>query len=64
MAQDFYVDDIGYNIISDTEFKVEVCEDTFYGYDGTIIIPQKVTWDGIEYSVTCIGKKPLMNVNT
>ena len=23
MAQDFYVDDIGYNIISDTEFKVE-----------------------------------------
>ena len=53
-AQDFYVGDIGYNIISDTEFKVEAYRLKDENVQ-TITIPQKVQWNGAEYSVTGIG---------
>ena len=54
VAQDFYVGDIGYNIISDTEFKVEAYRLKDENVQ-TITIPQKVQWNGAEYSVTGIG---------
>lgn len=53
-AQDFYDGDIGYNIISDTEFKVEAYRLKDENVQ-TITIPQKVQWNGAEYSVTGIG---------
>ena len=61
-AHDFEVDGIYYNITSSTDLTVEV---TYQGsssyeyedeYSGAVTIPSIVTYNGITYSVTSIGK--------
>ena len=53
-AQDFEVDDICYNILSEDDRTVEVTESP-YGYMDNVVIPAEVTYDGSTYSVTTIG---------
>ena len=53
-AQDFVVDGICYNILSEDDRTVEVTESP-YGYSGDVVIPAEVTYDGSTYSVTTIG---------
>ena len=60
-AEDFEVDGIYYNILTDKTNEVEV---TFRGwwsgeydeYSGSVTIPSTVTYNGTTYSVTSIGK--------
>ena len=54
-AQDFEVDGIYYNILSEDDKTVEVTGSP-YGYSGDVVIPAEVTYDGSTYSVTTIGK--------
>ena len=58
-AHDFEVDGIYYNITSSSDLTVRV---TYQGssynsavYSGSVVIPEKVTYDSKEYSVTSIG---------
>lgn len=51
-AQDFTVDDISYNILTDNT--CEVAEDA---YEGDIIIPETVEYDGDTYTVVAIGER-------
>ena len=60
-AHDFEVDGIYYNITSSSNFTVSV---TYQGsttssakYTGDVVIPEKVTFNSIEYSVTSIADK-------
>ena len=53
-AQDFMVDGIFYNILSEDDMTVEVTGSP-YGYSGDVVIPAEVTYDGGTYSVTTIG---------
>lgn len=53
-AQDFEVDGICYNILSQDDMTVEVTESP-YDYAGDVVIPAEVTYDGGTYSVTTIG---------
>ncbi len=55
-AQDFVVDGICYNILSQDDRTVEVTESP-YDYAGNIVIPAEVTYDGSTYSVTAIGEQ-------
>lgn len=67
MAYDFCVDDIYYNIISNYNMTVEVTyRDLYIGqgwtqnicrYEGDIVIPETVTFDGKTYTVTRIGEE-------
>ena len=68
---DFEVDNICYNIISSTDKTVEVtyesrrlggyyCE---YNYYGSVNIPESVTYEGDEYSVTRIGASAFKDDN-
>ena len=54
-AQDFEVDGICYNILSQDDRTVEVTE-SHYEYAGDVVIPAEVTYDGSTYSVTTIGE--------
>ena len=53
-AQDFVVDGICYNILSQDDRTVEVTESP-YDYAGDVVIPAEVTYDGRTYQVTTIG---------
>ena len=53
-AQDFMVDGICYNILSEDDRTVEVTESPYF-YPGDVVIPAEVTYDGGTYSVTAIG---------
>ena len=55
-AQDFMVDGICYNILSQDDWTVEVTESP-YDYAGNIVIPAEVTYDGRTYQVTTIGER-------
>ena len=55
-AQDFMVDGICYNILSEDDRTVEVTESP-YGYAGDVVIPAEVTYDGGTYSVTTLGER-------
>lgn len=55
MAYDFQVDGIYYSISSSTDKTVSVTNTRNYYYSGKIIIPEKVTYNDTEYSVTEIG---------
>ena len=48
----FEVGGIAYNVTSEENFTVEVAKKS---YNGVIVIPEKVTFGGKEYSVTSIG---------
>lgn len=53
-AYDFEVEGIAYNKLSEDE--CEVTRGDIYGhYSGNLIIPEKVTYNGISYKVTAIG---------
>ena len=56
-AHDFEVDGIYYNILSETDKTVEVTYDGNLKvlYTGNLSIPEKVTYNGISYSITSIG---------
>ncbi len=54
-AQDFEVDGICYNILSEDDMTVEVTENP-NDYAGDVVIPGEVTYDGSTYSVTTIGE--------
>ena len=59
-AHVFEVDGIYYNITSSTDLTVSVTfqgdsYDSFDEYSGDVVIPEKVTYGGKEYSVTSIG---------
>ena len=51
-AADFSVDGIRYNILDEYSVAVTSHDD---GYSGDVIIPNKVTYDGVTYAVTTIG---------
>ena len=53
-AQDFEVDGICYDILSEDDKTVEVTENP-NDYAGDVVIPGEVTYDGSTYSVTTIG---------
>ena len=53
-AQDFEVDGICYNILSEDDRTVMVTESP-YGYSGDVVIPAEVSYDGGTYRVTTIG---------
>ena len=55
-AQDFVVDGICYNILSEDDRTVEVTNNPD-GYAGDIVIPAEVTYDGRTYQVTTIGEQ-------
>ena len=57
-AQDFEVDGIYYNIHTE-ERSVEVTSSGSYynSYNGSVVIPESVTYRGVTYSVTSIGRK-------
>ena len=60
-AHSFYMDGIYYNILNETEATVEVTYRGKYYFDyeneytGTVEIPESVTYNGTNYSVTSIG---------
>lgn len=49
------IDGIWYNLVSKTKM-AEVAKKPSGEYSGAIVIPEKVTYNGTEYSVTSIGK--------
>ncbi len=59
-AHDFMVDDIFYNITSSSKLTVSVTykgsssSEYSYEYYGSVVIPEKVTYNSKEYSVTSI----------
>ena len=60
-AHDFEVDGIYYNITSSSDLTVSVTyrgssfNQYSYEYSGSVVIPEKVTYNSKEYSVTSIG---------
>ena len=60
-AHDFEVDGIFYNVIDDTKLTVEVSyyKDDYGGYhesyEGSVVIPSTVNYNGRNFSVTSIG---------
>ena len=54
-ADSVEIDGIWYNLVSKTK-TAEVAKKTSGEYSGAIVIPEKVTYNGEEYSVTSIGK--------
>ena len=57
-AHDFEVDGIYYDITSSSDLTVSVTYRDSYNsavYSGSVVIPEKVTYNGKEYSVTSIG---------
>ena len=58
-AHDFEVDGIYYYKLSSTEVKVTFRGDYYYSYTneytGSVVIPERVTYKGVTYSVTSIG---------
>ena len=69
MAHDFMVDSICYNVTSEKDM---TCEVTFSSdkivnntyksfYKDIVVIPEKVTYDGKEYTVTAIGENAFNN---
>jgi hypothetical protein len=69
LAYDFEVDGIYYNITSTTKKTCEVTYETYSyetyhsesPYSGSIAIPEKVNYNGKDYSVTSIGQKAFDN---
>ena len=54
-ADSVEIDGIWYNLLSKTK-TAEVAKKTSGEYSGAIVIPEKVTYNGEEYSVSSIGK--------
>ncbi len=53
---DFEVDGIYYNILSEDDLTAEVtASPNFYGYEGSIVVPQSVEHGGKTYAVTAVG---------
>ncbi len=59
LAADFTVNYINYNITSTEKLTVEVTSGI--SYEGDIVIPEIVEWDGEEYHVTGIGENAFKN---
>ena len=60
MADPVEIDGIWYNLVSKTK-TAEVTKKPSGEYSGAIVIPEKVTYNGAEYSVTSIGKGAFYN---
>ena len=69
-AHDFEVDGIYYNITSTENLMVEVtCKGTYHydypnEYNGEVVIPEKVNYNGKVYSVTRIGANAFDNCSS
>ena len=64
-AYDAKIDGIYYNFTSDAEasvtYKSSVGSGSYNSYSGQIIIPESITYQGITYSVTSIGREAFKN---
>jgi len=64
-AYDAQIDGIYYNFTSDAEasvtYKSSVGSGSYNSYSGRIIIPESITYQGITYSVTSIGREAFKN---
>lgn len=55
-AYDVYIDGIYYDLFLKTKEAYVTCKDNYgMSYSGSIVIPEKITYDGIEYPITKIG---------
>ena len=56
-AYDFIVDNVYYNISSDTDLTVEVTYEKsgYNSYSGDVDVPAQVSYDGTDYTVTAVG---------
>ena len=65
-AYDFAKDGICYNIISSTDLTVEVAPAAYYlgGYEGEVVIPSIVAYNGKTYRVTGIGTDAFGNCSS
>ena len=54
-AYDAEIDGIYYNLDAENKIAEVTSGDYYYCYSGNIIIPEKVIYNGVEYSVTSIG---------
>ena len=63
MAEDFYSDVIYYNFLSETAVEVTYSSisSSSYKYKGNIVIPEKVNYNGVLYTVTSIGDSAFYN---
>lgn len=61
-AQDFQVGGIAYNILSEADHTVEVCQKT-YIYQGNISIPPTVNHGGVTYDVVALGSYAFSNAS-
>ena len=55
LAQQFYVDDLRYEVLTDEDQAVMVCSEQNHSLEGVIDIPQQVTYGGTRYRVTKIA---------
>ena len=60
-AQDILVDGIYYDIISEGNRTVRVTDNDYYPYIGHIVIPAKIIYKGLTYSVTSIRNSAFSN---
>ena len=58
-AYDVKVDGIYYNVVSKAKVAEVTSGDT--EYSGSVIIPEEITFEGVSYSVTSIGKNAFYN---
>ena len=61
-ADSVEIDGIWYNLVSKTK-TAEVAKKPSGEYSGAIVIPEKVTYNGTEYSVTSIGANAFARVH-
>ena len=59
-AYDFEVDGIYYNLIKGKAAEVTYKDDNYKSYSGDVIIPEKVTYDEVEYPVESIGNSAFL----
>lgn len=55
-AYDFQVDNLRYTILSTTDHTVEVMKSS-ESMSGNVVIPQIVTYNGVDFTVTSIAKR-------
>lgn len=64
-AYDTIIGGIYYNLIDKTkDAEVTFFEENYSSYSGDVIIPEKITYNGIEYTVTAIGDKAFRKCGT
>ena len=60
-AYDFEIDGIYYNLIKGKAAEVTYKDDSYSSYSGEVVIPEKVNYEGVDYSVESIGECAFRN---